>query len=143
VSYSVKTTLRATAIAALVVALALVLVFGALGCGGDSTPSTARTVTTTVGGPTTTAGASVDTSALVGKWYCERLKETFEFTADGKMIWTKNGKAPETFTFTVSDGQIEFNQPNAPLPNYLPYTISGDTLTTMDSKYGRLTYTRQ
>jgi hypothetical protein len=86
---------------------------------------------------------SADVGALVGKWYCSRLKETIEFSSDGKMIWTKNGKQPVTFTYTVQSGAIVFQQPNAPDDNSLPYTLSGDTLTTMDTKYGRLTYTRQ
>ncbi len=142
-SYSMKALSKATALAVLVVALALGLVIGVMGCGGDSTPQTARTVTTAaVSGPTTT-GASAEAGALVGKWYCERLKETIEFTSDGKMIWTKNGKDPVTFTFTVQAASIVFRQPNAATDNTLPYTLSGDTLTTMDSKYGRLTYTKQ
>jgi hypothetical protein len=142
VSYSKKALLKATAFAALVVALALGLAFGVTGCGGDSTPTTAKTVTTGPVGPTTT-GVSADAAALVGKWYCQRLKETIEFTSDGKMIWTKNGKQAVTFTFAVQAGVIAFQQPNAPDDNNLPYTLSGGTLTTMDPKYGRLTYTKQ
>lgn len=142
-SYSMKALSKATALAVLVVALALGLVFGVMGCGGDSTPSTARTVTTAaVTGPSTTGG-SAEAVALVGKWYCERLKETIEFSSDGKMIWTKNGKDPVTFTFTVQAATIVFRQPNAAEDNKLSYTLSGDTLTTMDPKYGRLTYTKQ
>lgn len=141
-SNSMKALLKTAAFAALVIALALGLVFGVMGCGGSSTPSTASTVTTQTSGPTTT-GVPADTAALVGKWYCQRLKETIEFTSDGKMIWTKNGEAPVTFTFTVQAGAIVFTQPNAPENNNLPYTLGGGTLTTMDAKYGRLTYTKQ
>ncbi len=91
----------------------------------------------------TTAGQSVDAAELVGKWYCERLREDFEFTADGKMIWTKKGGAPLTFTYTVQEGAIVFTQPNAPMENTLPYTLEGNSLTTVDPKYGRLTYIKQ
>jgi hypothetical protein len=142
VSYSVKTLPRATAFAALVLVLSLALVFGLAGCGGESTATTQSTVTTEAG-RTTTTGVSADVGALVGKWYCERLKETLEFTADGKMIWTKSGKAPQTFPFTVQAGVIVFQQPNAADDNSLPFTLSGNTLATMDPKYGRLTYTKQ
>jgi hypothetical protein len=143
VSYSIKAVLRTTAFAALVVVLALGGLLGVVGCGGDSTPPTARTVTTVEGTGPTTTGFSADAGALVGKWYCERLKETIEFTSDGKMIWTKSGKDPVTFTFTVQAAMIVFQQPNAPDDNSLAYTLSGDTLTVMDTKYGRLTYTKQ
>jgi hypothetical protein len=144
VSYSVKTLLKATGSVALVLALCLALL-GLVGCGGDDlTTTTLQTGTTLPGGTATTTGdASTDTTVLTGKWYCERIKETFEFSSDGKMIWTKDGQTPQTFPFTVKEGAIVFNQSNAATANNLPFTVSGDSLTTMDPKYGRLTYTKQ
>jgi hypothetical protein len=144
VSYSVKALLRATASVAIVLALCFALVLGLLGCGGDkSSSTTGQSGATVPGGTVTSAGQSAGSAELVGKWYCERLKETLEFTADGKMIWTKDGGAAQTFTYTVNAGSIVFKQPNAPADNSLPFTVAGSTLTTQDTKYGSLTYTKK
>jgi hypothetical protein len=138
VSYSVKALLKATGFAALLVALAVVLMLGVVGCGEDSS---ATTVAVTTGAPTTTLPA--DVAALVGKWYSEKLKETFEFTGDGNMIWTADGAEPMTFPYSLQAGVIVFQQPGAADDNSLPYTVSGNTLTTTDPKYGTVTYTKQ
>jgi hypothetical protein len=145
VSYSVRAVSKATISAALVLALCLALILVVAGCGDKSpTTTTLRTGTTQAGGTSTTiGGVSADATALVGKWYCERIKETIEFTSDGEMIWTKSGKQPFTFPFTVQAGVIVFTLPNAPVSSSLPFTLSGGTLSTMDPKYGRLTYTKQ
>ncbi len=142
-SYSVKTITKVAASVALVLALCFVLALGLVGCGDDDSTSTSKPATTVPSVTATTGGPAGIPAELVGKWYCERLKETIEFTADGKMIWTKRDGAPQTFTYTVQEGSIVFNQPNAPMENTLPFTLEGNSLTTVDPKYGRLTYAKQ
>ena len=139
---SVKALQVSTLCLALVLALSFALALGLSGCGGGSTATTAS-ITTVAGMTTTTAGLSADAAALVGKWYSTRVKETLEFTSDGKLIWTKANGQSETFPFSVESGVIKFTQPNAPEANSLPFTLTGNSLVTMDPKYGRLTYTKE
>jgi hypothetical protein len=140
VSYSVKA-LRGTASVALVLAVCVLLALGLVGCGGDSTTTTQKTVTTVVG--VTTTSTSADAAALVGKWYNKKLKETLEFTSDGKMIWTGYNMKAQSWPFTVAEGAVVFTQPNDYRAKSIPFVVRGDTLTTQDPKYGELTYTRQ
>ncbi len=159
-SNSFKVT-KLTGMVVLCLVFAFVLAWGVVGCGDDGSKSdtTVQTDTTTGGGTDTTAsgtdtttgggtdtteaGGSEEPGDLVGKWYSEQLKETLEFTADGKMVWTKDGGEPSTFTYEVKMGAVVFTQPSAPEDNTMPYSIAGSTLTVEDAKYGTVTYTRQ
>jgi hypothetical protein len=129
----------------------LALVWGVAGCGDDGstsgttvqTDTTAGGTDTTAGGTDTTAGGSAESSDLVGKWYSAEMKETLEFTADGQMIWTKDGGEAQTFTYKVEMGALVFTQLAAPEDNTMAFSLAGDKLTTEDRKYGAVTYTKQ
>ena len=141
-SYSFKVLLKTVGLSALVLGLGLALVLGtsACGCDDDGTdPGDGFVTTTSATGPDTTD--SVDVSALVGKWYCEQVEETLEFTSGGKVVLTSKGKElADVLTYTVDSDQIVVTIAATEEPRIMPYTLSGDTLTIVDPKYGDLTY---
>ena len=149
-SKSVKAMIKMTGSIVLCLVLGLALVGGLVGCGDEeSTTTTLETDATEAGGDATEAGGdgatsgSADAGDLVGKWYSAELDETLEFTADGKMTWTRAGEGAPAFDYQVEMGAIVFTQLGAPEDNTLPYTLEGSTLTTEDPEYGTVTYTKQ
>jgi hypothetical protein len=135
--------------------LALVLCFGLIlgltGCGDDKDDTGGITTVSTAAGdgsPVTSDSGMGSQSegidaGLLGKWYCESLGETLEFTADAEMIWTMKGEDPSTvLTYSVEDSTIVVSILATEGTGDLPYSIEGGVLTIEDPELGSLTYTR-
>lgn len=136
-SNSFKALFRATGFAVLAVVLASAMVLGLAACNGDDD----NDVSTTVSTAGVTGGDAA--SSVVGKWYCEKIDETLEFTSGGKVLLTSKGEElADVLTYTVSGGQIIVRIMATDEPRTIEYTLDGNTLTTVDPKYGTLTYTK-
>ena len=148
-SDSLRVMLRVAASTVLALALCLGLVLGVTGCGDDEDDAGVTTTTSADAGDGTSAtdSSGVDSqtgAALIGEWYCEELDETLEFTADGEMIWTRDGEEPSTvISYAIENGEIAVSIEATEGAGYLPYSIEGGVLTIEDPELGPITYTRE
>jgi len=143
-SDSLRVVVKVAGLAVLIFTLSLGLAMGLVACGDDGSTGTTGIVVTTQsgGGGSSTTAPVANGGALVGKWSNEATGETFEFTAEGKLNITKQGRQDLVYSYTVEGGDLILTLEATAGASIVSYSIVGDTLTIQDPKLGETTLPR-
>ena len=141
-SDSLRVVVKVAGLAVLIFTLSLGLAMGLVACGDDGSTGTTGIVVTTQGGGSSTTAPVTNGGGLVGKWSSEATGETFEFTAEGKLSITRQGRQDLVYSYTVEGGDLILTLEATAGASIVSYSIVGDTLTIQDPKLGETTLPR-